>query len=557
MSVPPYLQDRLPLKAFVVISLFLIVRFLRLHQRVQAKINNIPGPKSKSWTGNFTLLHDAEKGWEFFEHIQANYGSMCRITTPTGCNDMLYVTDPLALLHIVRKDENLFDDPMEIHIMLQMVLGNRGLGATRGVEHHRQRKILNPMFSSSSLRHMVPIFYDVTHKFLESLQALCAEGSTEIDMSHWGTRVSLELVGQGAVGHSFDSLEVEGKSSLYGEDMKQGFVALSTSASRLGMKYLLPLVSSLRTPGFNKSLLNVIPSPTVGIIRKFIWDLDVTSRELFTMKKEKIIQGETALSGQVGKGKDLMTGLIRDYVLTDQECRIDEEEATSHVSEDAWTLLFAATDTSSSAILRTLLVLSEHPDIQERVRQEICAAKLESDGDLLYDKLLALPLLDAVYRETLRLYPPACYIDRVALEDTILPLAFPIVGRDGKRLNEIFVPKKTVLTLSIVGVNRSSAIWGRDASEWKPERWLGELPASVKDSRMPGIYSHMMTFMDGKRHCLRVSYFRHAEIVISELLCALRFSPSLNHGKISWPMGLTLSPFVDGKMSMPLQVSRV
>lgn len=78
-----------------------------------------------------------------------------------------------------------------------------------------------------------------------------------------------------------------------------------------------------------------------------------------------------------------------------------------------------------------------------------------------------------------------------ATEDTVLPLAFPITGKDGKQLNEIFVPKKTVLTVSIVGVNRSTAVWGPDANKWNPERWLGELPSSVKDSRMPGIYSHM------------------------------------------------------------------
>ena len=121
-------------------------------------------------------------------------------------------------------------------------------------------------------------------------------------------------------------------------------------------------------------------------------------------------------------------------MLTEKSERVDEGEATSHVrfslsylialsriyhnssghnsqilSEHATdgsfrrTLLFAATDTSSSAILRTLLVLAEHPDIQERVRQEILTAKAGTEGDLSYDKLLALPLLDAVYRETLRL----------------------------------------------------------------------------------------------------------------------------------------------------------
>ncbi|KDR74416.1 hypothetical protein GALMADRAFT_250338 [Galerina marginata CBS 339.88] len=546
------LMTFLPVSTSIVALLF--ASYLYRCRRVQRSISNIPGPKSKSWAGNFALLHDADKGWEFFEHIRANYGSVCRITTPIGCNDMLYVTDPMALLHVVRKDEHRFDDPKEIHIMLQMVLGTKGLGATSGEEHHRQRKILNPMFSTSALRHMPPIFYRVTRKFIESFQTMCADGPTEIDVSHWGTRLSLELVGQGAVGHSFDPLEIEAKANLYGEDMKQGFVALSTPESRLGMKYLLPWVANIRTPDFNRGLLNLVPSATVGIVRNFIYELDGTSKMLFAMKKEAIFQGEEALSAQVGSGRDLMTSLIRDYVLPDRPDKVSEQEATSHVR----TLLFAATDTSSSAILRTLHLLAEHPDVQSRVRDEILTAKTETDGELSYDKLLSLPLLDAVYRETLRLHPPASYVDRVAMEDTVLPLAFPVTGLDGLTLTEIFVPKGTVLTVSIVGANRNTAVWGTDAAEWNPERWLHPLPMSVKAGRMPGIYSNMMTFLDGKRHCLGYKYVQiELKIVISEVLCALNFAPSAMNEKIEWPMGLTHSPFVDGKMSMPLKISRV
>jgi hypothetical protein len=146
-------------------------------------------------------------------------------------------------------------------------------------------------------------------------------------MSHWGTRVSLELVGQGAAGFSFDTLAIDGKPNLYGEDMKQGLwaypvyfstreapsifssVALSTSASRLGMKYLLPLVASLRTPGFNRFLLNLVPVKTVGVVQKFIWELDGTSKKLFAMKKQALLQGNGDLHGQEAQGKDLMTSL--------------------------------------------------------------------------------------------------------------------------------------------------------------------------------------------------------------------------------------------------------
>lgn len=43
-----------------------------------------------------------------------------------------------------------------------------------------------------------------------------------MDMNYWGTRVALELTGQGAVGHSFDSLEIDAEPNLYGKEMKEG-----------------------------------------------------------------------------------------------------------------------------------------------------------------------------------------------------------------------------------------------------------------------------------------------------------------------------------------------
>ena len=66
------------------------------------------------------------------------------------------------------------------------------------------------------------------------------------------------------------------------------------------------------------------------------------------------------------------------------------------------TLTFAAMDTTSGAVARTLLVLSIHQDVQNKLRQEITEAR--KSGDLSYDELVALPYLDAVCKETLRLY---------------------------------------------------------------------------------------------------------------------------------------------------------
>ena len=65
-------------------------------------------------------------------------------------------------------------------------------------------------------------------------------------------------------------------------------------------------------------------------------------------------------------------------------------------------LTFAAMDTTSGVLGRILFLLSIHQDVQNKLRQEIREAK--TSGDLSYDELVALPYLDAVCRETLRVY---------------------------------------------------------------------------------------------------------------------------------------------------------
>lgn len=64
--------------------------------------------------------------------------------------------------------------------------------------------------------------------------------------------------------------------------------------------------------------------------------------------------------------------------------------------------MFAATDTTSNALSRILQIISEAQDIQDKMRAEILAAAPDGE-DIPYEKLVALPYLDAVCRESLRL----------------------------------------------------------------------------------------------------------------------------------------------------------
>lgn len=146
-------------------------------------------------------------------------------------------------------------------------------------------------------------------------------------------------------------------------------------------------------------------------------------------------------------------------------------------------------DTTSNILSRTLQNLAARPEMQDRLRNEVMAAY--SGEDLTYDEVMQLPYLDAVCRETLRLYPPVTFLTRVAKRDAVLPLHFPVVGRNGQTMSEIHVPKGTKIILGTLGSNTSKAKWGEDALEWKPERWLAPLPRTVTDVAAPGVFSHL------------------------------------------------------------------
>ncbi|GLB40486.1 putative cytochrome P450 [Lyophyllum shimeji] len=148
------------------------------------------------------------------------------------------------------------------------------------------------------------------------------------------------------------------------------------------------------------------------------------------------------------------------------------------------TLIFTATDTTSTALARILYTLSIHPEAQDRLREEVVTASHKTEGDIPYEELVVLPFMDAVCRETLRLYPPVSTVTRSTRQDVVLPLSEPVKGLDGRELQSLVLSNKT-----------------NDAAEWKPERWLSPLPQAVQDAHIPGIYSNLMTFLGGGRAC--------------------------------------------------------
>lgn len=140
----------------------------------------------------------------------------------------------------------------------------------------------------------------------------------------------------------------------------------------------------------------------------------------------------------------------------------------AEVLDQLTTFLFSGSDTTALAMSWCIHLLSLNSGVQTRLRQELLeASKSHPSSALDVNVIDALPLLDAVVRETLRISPPAHSSIRVATKDDIIPLSEPMVLRDGTVTREIKIRKGSYIHIPIEGLNTSKDLWGDDAHEFK------------------------------------------------------------------------------------------
>ncbi|KAJ6454980.1 hypothetical protein C8R45DRAFT_767233, partial [Mycena sanguinolenta] len=80
--------------------------------------------------------------------------------------------------------------------------------------------------------------------------------------------------------------------------------------------------------------------------------------------------------------------------------------------------------------------------------------------------------------EVLRLYPAFPLSERVATEDCILPLSQPMETTTGVEISELPIKKGQCVYVAIASYKRLTSVWGPDAHELRPSRWLEKSPFS-------------------------------------------------------------------------------
>ncbi|KAF8824009.1 hypothetical protein HHX47_DHR9000115 [Lentinula edodes] len=366
-------------------------------------------------------------------------------------------------------------------------------------------------------------------------------GLLGIELVGWMARTALELIGQSGFGYSFDNMVDDVPRHKYSIVIKDLVPTLTRLA--FGRFYLLPLAVKILPSSVRTFIMNITPWKTLHDVRDMVNYMHDLSVEIYKEKRRALEEGDEAVIKQIGKGKDLLSIMMKENMKADDEDKLEETEIIAQMS----TFILAAMDTTSSGMSRILHLLALHPKVQDKIREEIIAARKDREGSRLsYDELVGLPYLDAVCRETLRLYAPVSSVLRKSTEDTIVPLSRPVRGVDGNEVTDIFLPRATTVIISILNANRDPELWGPDVLEWKPERWLSPLPDAIMNSKMPGVYSHLMTFNGGSRSCIGFKFSQlEMKVVIAMLVENFKFSPPPDK-EIFWQMAGIASPVVVG-----------
>ncbi|PPQ74553.1 hypothetical protein CVT24_004347 [Panaeolus cyanescens] len=522
---------------FIAECLFLSIFFATVRRQfrrfTKSELKKIRGPRSPSfWKGDLPQMFDPN-GWDYHRRLWNNYGRVIRFRGMVGEN-MLYTYDPKALHHILVKDQDVFEQTPPVIAGSKLFFGP-GLLSSHGEYHKRQRKLLNPVFSTTHMRQMLPTVYAIMHRLEAAIVSQVQNGSKEIDMLSWMGRTALELIGQSGFGYSFDDLTDKYTEESFSRGIKR-IMPLTLEMVFLRV-YALHHLIKIGSDSFRKKVISALPWKSMHEGRNIADAMHKTSYEIYHKRKQALLDGT---ADEDFHEKDLLSILIKanlDTSKPDQE-RPSEEENYAQIA----TFIFAGTETTSNSTACILWLLAQNPDVQTKLRKEIREAMENADGEIPHDELVALPYLDAICRETLRLYAPVWQLLRKPIKDIfrILPLSQPIIGVDGREISEIFVPKGTTVMCGLMASNRNTDIWGPDADEWKPERWLEGLPDSVSDAHLPGIYSHLMSFSAGGRSCIG---FKFSQLEMKTVLAVLlaRFEFSLSQ-EVTWRMTNIASP---------------
>ncbi|ETW77148.1 hypothetical protein HETIRDRAFT_152123 [Heterobasidion irregulare TC 32-1] len=465
-------------------------------------LRDVRGPKAPSWFyGHIrTISYEGERN--MLGDFGNTYGRIFKIRGFFN-RPRLVALDTRALSHILSHHDD-FVKPERVRYTLGQVVG-QGLLVVQGEQHKQQRRIMNPAFGPAQIRELTAIFVDKSIELRNLwMSELTSNGQNAIDVMAWLNKMTLDVIGLAGFNYPFNALSPDGKSNEMNAAVRTMFAEPDGGRTRLTiLQTVLPL-------------LRLIPSESQARYRAAQNTMMRVGQELLAEKKNAILAGNAGHEHKMGRGaqefqgRDLLSLLIKANMATDlpEGSRMVDHDVLAQIA----TFIVAGHETTSTAVTWALFALSNNLDTQTKLRKELASLPTETPN---MDELENLPYLDAVVRETLRLYSPVANTVRVAMKDDVIPTDEEWVDAKGVRRQGIRIKAGDEILIPIAAVNRLKALWGEDAGKFKPERWE-HTPNAVHS--IPGIWGNSLAFLGGPRACIG---YRFSVVEMKSLLFVL------------------------------------
>jgi cytochrome P450 len=403
---------------------------------------------------------------------------------------------------VIVTNSNAFHKSKLMTAPLARVVGDSIL-VTEGAEHKHHRKALEPAFAFRHLKSLYPVFWS---KACESVNAIGsqmylhstpADGAAEsaptkdmktvFDVDAFASRVALDVIGAAGLGRDFGAI-------------KDPEIPLAKVLNEVFEPKKHALIVDLFYMLFLGPIISLLPGERNNVIAQASRTIKETCHDIVREKRAGP-KGEKGLNAGRLPDCDITSALMRDPSLEDDA-----------VVEQMRSFLAAGLKGPASSFTWAVYLLCQNPEIQSNLRAEI-RANLPSPSDQARTVEAAdiddLPYLTAVCLEVLRFMPPAPFTLREAVENTA------IAGEH--------VPKGTSVLISMWAVNRSVSLWGTDAGQFNPNRWLTTVTHpetghnSFKVNKSGGAVSNyaFMTFWHGRGNCIGQNF------AMAEMACVI------------------------------------
>ncbi|XP_076224306.1 cytochrome P450 6A1-like [Nomia melanderi] len=415
------------------------------------KKQGVPGPKPIPLFGNAApLLFSKETMVVFLSSIYKKYKNCPMVGIFINRQPALVVNDPELIKTVLIKDFTKFSDrafeynevaePLSIHLF-----------ALDSKRWRPVRRCLSPVFTSGKLKELFTLILECSNNLNNYLETLLAT-SDEVDFRELAARYTTDVIGSCVFGVNMNAMSAEGSEFHV---IGQKFTSY---------KYIKLIRFRLREyfPWIYTMLGYVIPYPVGN---------DAFKKRVLEMIDHRI-------KNNIIK-KDFMNTLVDLKMHPD---KLQDIELTDNLLVgQALVFFIAGFETSSSTISNALYELAQHQDIQDKLREEIKEHEKMNNGEWHYENIKIMPILDGVFKETLRKYSPVA-IMRKTIEDYTF--------EDSK----IWVPKGTRVFIPANGVHYDPDIY--------PNPEVFDINRFTQDEVSKRHPMHFLPFGDGPRNCI-------------------------------------------------------